>query len=121
LIGSNVELIRVKDGATLAPPEACLTPTSDPSIGSAWSSLFLGNFYKTFRPAIDADRVLIDMEAGQVLRESRLAAHPVYGLLGVLLRLVNPNKFVVLGTVRLEMGVPEKKNAIHVWVSGTLN
>jgi len=32
---ANVELIRVKDGATLAPPEACLTPTSDPSIGSA--------------------------------------------------------------------------------------
>jgi hypothetical protein len=30
---SNVELIRVKDGATLAPPEACLTPTSDPLIG----------------------------------------------------------------------------------------
>jgi hypothetical protein len=34
LILPNVELIRVKDGATPAPPEACLTPTSDPSIGS---------------------------------------------------------------------------------------
>jgi hypothetical protein len=29
----NVELIRVKDGATGAPHQACLTPTSDPSIG----------------------------------------------------------------------------------------
>jgi hypothetical protein len=31
--GSNVELIRVKEGATPAPQEVCLTPTSDPLIG----------------------------------------------------------------------------------------
>jgi hypothetical protein len=29
---ANVELIRVKDGATLAPPEACQMPTSDPLV-----------------------------------------------------------------------------------------
>ena len=33
----NVELIRVKDGATGAPHQACLTQTSDPLIGSVLS------------------------------------------------------------------------------------